>query len=39
MDKLIYEEPVMEVVDIEMEYIITDSNELPVIPATPSPKQ
>ncbi len=38
MDKLIYEEPVMEVVDIEMEDIITNSNgykdpnELPVIP-------
>lgn len=29
MDKLIYEEPVMEVVDIEMEDIITTSNELP----------
>lgn len=29
MDKLTYEEPVMEVVDIEMEDIITTSNELP----------
>lgn len=34
MDKLIYEEPVMEVVDIEMEDIITTSNpdELPIDP-------
>ena len=39
MDRLTYEEPVMEVVDIEMEDIITNSNELPVIPETPSPKQ
>lgn len=29
MDKLTYEEPVIEVVDIEMEDIITTSNELP----------
>lgn len=32
MIKKIYEEPEMEIVNVEMEDVITNSNELPIIP-------